>query len=159
MTTPDPLPQRSGPGAKGGIGSAILSAVFAVGLAIARTGCVRGALRANDAVRVDPVVTGQLLASAAAQVRRCYRSPRVDSAARQIVTRLRIRLNSDGTLAALPQLVAQSGVTPWNQPYAARMAEAASLAVIRCAPLRLPPEHFTSVWQHFELNFSPGARA
>jgi hypothetical protein len=139
--------------------SRISLAVLAASSGILLAGCVSSAPRGQGGVRIDPIVVNQVLASAAAQVRRCYRSPRVDSAARQIVTQLRIRLNSDGTLAALPQLVAQRGVTPYNQPYAARMAEAASLAVIRCAPLLLPPEHFQPVWQEFELNFSPGARA
>jgi hypothetical protein len=126
---------------------------------LALCGCVQLPPDRPRLQQVDPAVSNEVLASAASQVRRCYRSPRVDSSGKQIVTRLRIQLNSDGTLAALPQLVSQSGVTPFSRPYAARMAEAASLAVIRCAPLQLPPEHFQSVWQHFELNFSPGARA
>ena len=110
-------------------------------------------------VRVDPVIANQVLASAAAQVRRCYRSPRISTAGRRIVTRLAVRLNTDGTLAELPVLIGQLGITESNGAEAPRMAEAASLAVIRCAPLRLPPEHYGEVWRTFELTFSPVVRA
>lgn len=109
-------------------------------------------------VRVDPIVANQVLASAAAQVRRCYRSPRISTAGRRIQTRLAVRLNADGTLAELPVLIAQSGINENNDAEAPRMAEAASLAVIRCAPLRLPPEHYGQVWRTFELIFSPVLR-
>jgi len=108
--------------------------------------------------RVDPAVARQVLASAAAQIRRCYRSPRASTSARRIVTRIAIRLNADGTLAELPVIVSQSGVNDANGPEAPRMAEAASLAIIRCAPLKLPPEHYGRVWRSFELTFSPALR-
>lgn len=126
------------------------AAMLALGACVARPG---------PQVRVDPVLSGQVLASAAAQVRRCYRSPRISSAGRRIVTRLAVRLNADGTLAQLPVVVRQVGVTESNGAEAPRMAEAASLAVIRCAPLRLPPEHYGLIWQSFELTFSPALKA
>lgn len=115
---------------------------------------VAGCASFATGARVDPVIADRLLEQAAFQVKRCYRTPRVPTHARQIVTRLELRLNGDGSLAALPLVLSQEGVTPANQPYAARMAEAATLAVIRCAPLRLPPE-FSALWDHIELRFSP----
>jgi hypothetical protein len=42
-----------------------------------------------------------------------------------------------------------------NGAEAPRMAEAASLAVIRCAPLRLPPDQYALIWHSIELTFSP----
>lgn len=116
-------------------------------------GCMTASSRIS--YRVDPVITDQVLTSAAEQVRRCYRAPRVASVGKQIVTRLEVRLNADGSLAELPAVVGQTGLTSENQTYASRMAEAASLAVIRCAPLRLPPEHYGRIWHSFELKFSP----
>jgi hypothetical protein len=101
-------------------------------------------------------IPGEIMASAADQVRRCYRTP--PGGARSIGTRLRVRLNVDGSLAGLPILLSQSGVTPTNRMFAARVAEAASLAVMRCAPLRLPAQHYAKGWQEFELIFSPRAR-
>lgn len=101
----------------------------------------------------------RLLAQVAAdQVRRCYRKPRVSSEAAQIVTRIRVRFLPDGQLAALPQLVSQQNVTPSARPFASRMMEAASLAVIRCAPVRLPPESYAGGWDELEFTFSPPAR-
>jgi hypothetical protein len=97
----------------------------------------------------------QALQSAARQVHRCYRAPRVSSAGRLIVTRLRVRLTPDGQLAGLPVLIGQSGVTPTNRTSARPMAEAAIAAVLRCAPLRLPPDLYARGWSAFELTFSP----
>lgn len=96
---------------------------------------------------------------AASQVKRCYRHPRVIRAARQISTTLRVRYAADGTLAGLPEVVRQSGITPENAVQARQMAEAASLAVIRCQPISLPPELHKGGWDEFDLTFSPGGAA
>ncbi|MGZ8999096.1 MAG: hypothetical protein ACXW2T_09605, partial [Allosphingosinicella sp.] len=85
-------------------------------------------------------IAGPALASAASQVKRCYRSPRVSHAGRQIVTTLRVRMTPEGFPDGLPAIIAQRGVTPDNSAFAARMGEAAIVAVLRCAPLRLPAE-------------------
>ena len=116
-----------------------------------------GCAGADGGTRIDPVVAGRVFEQAAMQVKRCYRAPRVPSAARQISTRLMLRLNADGSLAGLPTILEQTGVTAENQAYAGEMAEAASLAAIRCAPLRLPPDLYEALWSSFELKFSPRA--
>lgn len=95
---------------------------------------------------------------AARQVQRCYRSPRIASTGRQIITRLRVRVSEDGQIAGLPTVVLQEGVTPDNQSFASRMAEAAIEAVLRCAPLRMPPTYFHEGFTEFDLTFSPLAR-
>lgn len=96
---------------------------------------------------------------AAQQVRRCYRGPRVTSSGRQIVTRLRIRVNPEGAISGLPAIISQDGVDPTNQAYAARMAAAAIEAVLRCAPLRLPTEAHRGGGLTIDLTFSPSASA
>ena len=106
----------------------------------------------------DPELDRQALFTAATQVRRCYRSPRVSFQGRQIVTRLRVRLTPDGQMAGLPAVVEQIGITPDNQPYAGRMAAAAIGAVMRCAPLQLPAAFFQPDGAEFDLTFSPLAR-
>jgi len=127
---------------------------LALGLALAGTcaGCATSYRNDFAGIRMPT----EIMASAADQVRRCYRNPR--GGPRSIATRLRVRLNQDGSLAGLPMLLSQTGVTPDNRMFAARMAEAASLAVIRCAPLRLPTEFYAEGWQEFELIFSPRVR-
>ncbi len=102
-------------------------------------------------------LVNRLAQQAANQVRRCYRKPRVSSEAAQIVTRLRVRFTPEGQLAELPKLVWQRNVTAQTRPFAPRMVEAASLAVIRCAPVRLPPEAHAGGWEELEFTFSPRA--
>ncbi|MGZ8281384.1 MAG: cell envelope integrity protein TolA [Allosphingosinicella sp.] len=96
---------------------------------------------------------------AATQVQRCYRTPRVSFEGRQIATRLRIRLSADGQVAELPVIIVQNGITPANQNFAPRMAEAAIAAVMRCAPIRLPPGFYSDGRAEFDLTFSPLARS
>ena len=99
------------------------------------------------------------LATAASQVQRCYRLPRVSFRGRQIVTRLRVRFLPDGQLSGLPMVVWQDGITPDNEAYAARMAEAAIAAVMRCTPLSFPESVYRNGAFEFELTFSPHAAA
>ena len=103
---------------------------------------------------VVSAAAGQAVAAAAVQVRRCYRDPAVPSVAKRIVTHVRVRYGADGVLIGLPAIVSQQGVTAANQDYAERMAEAASLAVIRCSPLRLPAGLHRGGWDEFDLIFS-----
>ena len=107
----------------------------------------------------DRVFAAPHLASAAAQVKRCYQSPRVSHSGRQIVTTLRLRITDQGFPDGLPVIVGQHGVTAANRAFADRMAQAAIGAVVRCAPLRLPPELYRNGWREFELTFSPLATA
>jgi len=97
-------------------------------------------------------------AAAARVVTRCYRPPRVASPAKQIITRLAVRYVGDGTLLGLPEIVAQTGITPANQPWATTVAEAARLAIIRCAPIPMP-EALAGKGASLFLTFSPRRRA
>ena len=103
----------------------------------------------------DPQLLARATRSAAQQVKRCYRAPRLTREARQISTRLRVRYTVDGQLAELPILLSQGGITPSNRAHAPAMAEAAMVAVVRCSPLVLPPELYHAGWDEFDLTFSP----
>jgi hypothetical protein len=107
----------------------------------------------------DPALVDALAQQAADHVKRCYRSPKVGHEVRQIVTRLRVRFAPDGSLAGLPEVLAQHGVTPASRPFAPRMAAAATMAIVRCAPIRLPPEAHAGGWEELEITFSPRAFA
>jgi hypothetical protein len=108
--------------------------------------------------QVDPVLVKRVTAEAAAQVKRCYRAPKVLGEGKRIATRLHVRYAPDGSLVGLPTVIAQSGVTPSNQLFADEMAEAAIVSVMRCSPLKLPPELYRIGWNSFELTFSPSLR-
>jgi hypothetical protein len=108
--------------------------------------------------RVDPLLVRKVTADAAAQVKRCYRAPKVLGEGKRIATRLHVRYAADGSLLGLPTVIAQMGVTPSNQLFADEMAEAAIQSVVRCSPLRLPPELYQLGWNSFELTFSPALR-
>ena len=88
-------------------------------------------------------------------MRRCYRHPVVPTAARRIVTRLRVRFLPDGTVAGLPLIVSQQNVSAEAAPWAGRMADAASEAILRCAPYSLPPNLYRGGWDELDLIFSP----
>jgi hypothetical protein len=92
-------------------------------------------------------------------VQRCYRTPRVPGEGKRITVVLRARYGTDGMLIGLPELVEQRGVTPDNQVYAQRMTEAATIAVIRCTPIKLPPDLYQGGWEDLLLTFSPRAVA
>jgi hypothetical protein len=105
--------------------------------------------------RLDRARVAAAIDSAARQVKRCYRHPGVPSVGRSIATRLRVHLSPNGSLTDIPAVIGQSGVTETNRAFAGRMAEAASQAVMRCAPLRLPPDLYSGGWDEIDLTFSP----
>lgn len=116
-------------------------------------------VRATPRAAAPRVPVEALMRAAATQVRRCYRSPRIATVGKQIVTRLRVRFTGDGQLAHLPVVIAQDGITAGNSAYAGRMAEAAIGAVLRCAPLQLPAGFPATRTVAFDLTFSPSAPA
>ncbi len=108
-----------------------------------------------DSVRIAPAEIRSFELNTARQIQPCYRSPKITGAARTISTRLRVRYGPDGSLIGPPELVEQVGVTDGNRLYAERMAEAARMAVIRCAPVRIPPAFAAHRVNEIDLTFSP----
>lgn len=70
----------------------------------------------------------------------------------QLVTKLRFRLNTDGSLAGRPEVVRQSGLTNTNRPQAGRHAEQAIRAVQLAAPFDLPEQHYEA-WKTVTVDF------
>jgi hypothetical protein len=110
---------------------------------------------ASDSIRIAPAEIRSFELSTARQIQPCYRSPKIIGAARTISTRLRVRYGRDGALIGPPELISQAGVTETNRLYAERMAEAARMAVIRCAPVRIPPALAAYPVNEIDLLFSP----
>jgi hypothetical protein len=75
------------------------------------------------------------------QLQPYWRAP-TGADADQLVTILRWRLNSNGSLASGPEVVNQTGLTESNRPQAELHKEAAIKAVRAAAPFNLPPEYY-----------------
>lgn len=70
----------------------------------------------------------------------------------QLVSKIRFRLNPDGTLAGRPTLVSQRGENATNRAQAGRHGEQAIRAVQLAAPFDLPEQYY-SAWKTVTLDF------
>lgn len=76
--------------------------------------------------------------------------------ANRIVTTLNLRLNKDGTLAATPTVVRQTGTDGEAERYARRVIDLGIAAFEACKPLRLPPEYYQTPnggWNNINYNW------
>ena len=83
------------------------------------------------------------------QISRCWTPPVGGLGAEDIVVKLRIELNKDGTLARAPSLANNT-----SSPFFTAAAESAMRAVLQCQPYTMPAEKFTQ-WRDMLLNFDP----
>ena len=70
----------------------------------------------------------------------------------QLVSKVRFRLNRDGSLAGRPQLVGQRGENATNSTQAGRHGEQAIRAIILAAPFDLPDQYYDA-WKTVTLDF------
>lgn len=105
-------------------------------------------------VQIDARATATLAQAISQQVRPCWNLPMGGKDVAGINTVLHIRFARTGAVIGQPAVVSQSGVTGLNASYAKPMADAAKRAVLRCAPLKLPPELYEA-WNDIEFNFDP----
>ncbi|WP_137388163.1 hypothetical protein [Rhodoligotrophos defluvii] len=83
------------------------------------------------------------------QIQRCWNPPTGVMDAPNLVVKLRIGFNIDGTVAGDP-VVTNTGSSPLFQV----AADAAVRAVLRCQPYQMPQEKYDS-WRDVILNFDP----
>ena len=103
------------------------------------------------ASQIGASAKASLFQAVARQLRPHWRP--VDGADREkLVSKIRFRLNSDGTLAGAPSLVGQRGETEANRAQAPRHAENAIRAVQLAAPFDLPPEYYEA-WKTVTVDF------
>ncbi len=137
-------PDRQTPGASR-IGNDFLKGVSG--------GKAGGKAQQQGAAVIGPEVKSALSGAIAHQLKPHWVAPQ-GADADQLVTILSWDLNRDGSLAGLPRVVRQEGITDSNRPQAARHAEQAIRAVQLGAPFQLPPEYYDT-WKHirsFEFN-------
>jgi outer membrane biosynthesis protein TonB len=84
-----------------------------------------------------------------ARIADCWTPPPGGLGADQIVVKLRLKLNEDGTLVGYPT-VANSGSSPFFQA----AADSAVRAVYQCQPYELPKAKY-ALWREMILNFDP----
>jgi len=88
------------------------------------------------------------------QIERCWIIPAGARDAEKLTIKIRIFLNPDGSLARPPQIVDQARMYRPGQEFFRAAAESARRAVQKCAPLKLPREHY-DIWRESELTFDP----
>ena len=84
-----------------------------------------------------------------ARIAQCWSPPPGGLGAGQIVVKLRLKLNEDGTLVGYPT-VANNGSSPFFQA----AADSAVRAVYQCQPYSLPSDKY-ALWRDMILNFDP----
>ena len=84
-----------------------------------------------------------------ARIAQCWSPPPGGLGAEQIVVKLRMKLNEDGTLVGYPT-VANRGSSPFFQA----AADSAVRAVYQCQPYPLPSDKY-ALWRDMILNFDP----
>ena len=87
------------------------------------------------------------------QIQRCWSIPAGARYAEKLIIRIKIYLNTDGSLSKAPEIVDTTAQR--NNPFYITAAESARRAVLKCAPLKnLPIEKFAR-WREITLTFDP----
>ena len=154
LARPDVAPERPGanPAAKAARPrGSVLGDDFRKSLAISAE---KGSGQTARAAAVSSQAVAGLGDAIARQVQPCAnRINNPGPGANLIRTKLRMRMNPDGSLAARPVVSGQSGTNDENQRYAQRVGELASAAVIQCAPYKLPAELYENGWKDIIINY------
>lgn len=85
------------------------------------------------------------------QVQKCWSPPTGSVKAEDLIVRVRISLNKDGTVRGQPELIGQ-GV--FKSQFEKIAAESAVRAILLCQPYKLPIEKYER-WRDTTLNFDP----
>lgn len=88
------------------------------------------------------------------QITPCWNPPQAEDNSGHVTIVMRIRLGRDGGVLGTPALSRIGGQTAANGAYANALAGSVRRAILRCAPLKLPPELYDA-WADVELNFDP----
>lgn len=88
------------------------------------------------------------------QITPCWNPPVPEQRSGDVTVVLRIRLDRAGAVAGSPRVSRINGRTKTNEAYANALAGSVRRAVLRCSPLKLPPELYDA-WANVELNFDP----
>lgn len=109
------------------------------------------------AAKIDARALASIQAAIARQIQPCA-NRQVDPGpgANGIVTVFDLHLNEDGSLAATPHMMRQTGVDDGNSRYAQRVVDLGVAAFKGCTPLKLPNEFYSTPsggWNHITYNW------
>jgi hypothetical protein len=109
------------------------------------------------AAKIDARALASIQQAIARQIQPCAdRQVNPGPGANEIVTVLNLRLNEDGTLAATPRMLRQSGITDENGRYRQRVVDLGIAALKGCSPLKLPAEYYSTPaggWNNINYNW------
>jgi outer membrane biosynthesis protein TonB len=106
----------------------------------------------QHAARMSPSLSAALDAWMTDAYLNCWTPPPTMPEGERYVAQVRVEFNADGTLAATPELV-----NPPSDPAWRAHAESAMRAVLKCNPLRVPPEFapYFEQWKTKTVHFDP----
>ncbi|MDQ2893310.1 MAG: cell envelope biogenesis protein TolA, partial [Pseudomonadota bacterium] len=109
------------------------------------------------AAKIDARALASIQQAIARQIQPCAdRQVNPGPGANEIVTVLNLRLNDDGTLAATPKMLRQTGVNGENDRYRQRVVDLGVAAFKGCSPLKLPAEYYSTPaggWNNINYNW------
>ncbi len=105
----------------------------------------------RNQVRTQPMTMSEIDAIRY-QIQQCWTIPAGARDAENLVVRIRVFLNTDGSLAKAPEIV---GTGQGNDPFYRTAAESARRAVQKCAPLKGLPADKYARWRELTLTFNP----
>ncbi len=88
------------------------------------------------------------------QIERCWTVPAGARDAENLVVKIRIALNVDGTLRGSPEIVDRARMDKAGQEFYRTAAESARRAVLQCAPYKMPRDKYER-WRDIVLTFNP----
>ncbi|MBT3533827.1 MAG: hypothetical protein HN478_08110 [Rhodospirillaceae bacterium] len=86
------------------------------------------------------------------QIQQCWSIPAGARDAENLVVRIKVFLNSDGSLSRAPEIVSGDGA---GDPFYRTAAESARRAVLKCSPLKNLPADKYARWREITLTFNP----
>lgn len=115
-----------------------------------------GKAAAPRVAAISPIAMNGLIQAIQKKVKRCYQPPIGGADVLSIVSRINMRLKKDGSFAATPTVIGNTGVTGANERYVRQMNEAATRALQSCAPYSdLPADFYEGGWENINFNFRP----
>jgi outer membrane biosynthesis protein TonB len=89
------------------------------------------------------------------KIEKCWIVPAGARDAENLIVRIRITLNQDGTIRGSPEIVERSRMNRAGQQFFRIAAESARRAVLKCQPYDMLPQKKYERWREIELTFNP----